>query len=189
MTKSVTRPMQEAVDDRDYRDGERSLTELSGEVIAKARQLDLMLVTAESCTAGALATLLCDTPHAGEVMLGGFVAYSKSCKENVLGVPRELISDHTAVSAEVASAMALGSLNKCSADIAIAITCVGGPKPDEDGNPVGLTHIAVHDRDGGWSRERLCVEKQTSGQIRGDVLRHALQLLLTHIRNYKRSAP
>jgi nicotinamide-nucleotide amidase len=29
------------------------------------------------------------------------------------------------------------------ADVAVAITGVAGPEPDDDGNPVGLVHLAV----------------------------------------------
>ncbi|WP_366785664.1 CinA family protein [uncultured Hyphomicrobium sp.] len=111
------------------------------------------VVTAESCTAGSLATLIADTPGAGEMFAGGFVTYAKACKEAVLGIPSSLIENETAVSAEVAREMARGALRSCVvADVAVAITCVGGPKPDEDGNPVGLTHIAVCDRDGAFAR-------------------------------------
>ena len=39
--------------------------------------------------------------------------------------------------------MAQGALDRCPADLVIAITGVAGPEPDEDDNPVGLMHIAV----------------------------------------------
>jgi nicotinamide-nucleotide amidase len=51
------------------------------------------------------------------------------------------------VSREVAEAMARGGIARCPADIAIAITGVAGPEPDEDGNPVGLVHLAAACRD------------------------------------------
>ena len=63
-------------------------------------------------------------------------------------MPEALIAAHTAVSREVAEAMARGGLARCPADIAIAVTGVTGPEPDEDGNPVGLVHIAAACRDG-----------------------------------------
>ena len=55
---------------------------------------------------------------------------------------------HTAVSAEVAEAMAVGGLARCPANFAVAITGVAGPAPDEDGNDVGLVYVAVAARDG-----------------------------------------
>ena len=49
-----------------------------------------------------------------------------------------MIDEHGAVSAEVAKAMALGALANSDADIALSVTGVAGPDPDERGNPVGL---------------------------------------------------
>jgi len=60
-----------------------------------------------------------------------------------VGVPKELLATHTAVSAEVAQAMAKGGLSRCPADVVVSITGVAGPEPDEDGNPVGMVCIAV----------------------------------------------
>ncbi len=75
--------------------------------------------------------------------------------------------------------MSQGALEKCpSADIAVAVTCVGGPKPDDDGNPVGLTYLAVQRRGGEIIIRRLQIDEQASGRIRGDVLSSALTLLL-----------
>jgi nicotinamide-nucleotide amidase len=64
-----------------------------------------------------------------------------------LGVPAALIEAHTAVSREVAEAMARGGIARCPADIAVAITGVAGPEPDEDANPAGLVHVAAACRD------------------------------------------
>jgi nicotinamide mononucleotide (NMN) deamidase PncC len=75
--------------------------------------------------------------------------------------------------------MTEGALLRCeSATIAIAITCVGGPKPDDDGNPVGLTYLAVKQRDGHAQVRRFQIDEQSSGRIRGEVLSHACLLLL-----------
>ena len=80
--------------------------------------------------------LLSDTPGAGETFFGGFVSYSKDYKQMILGVSAELIALETAVSDPVARATAHGGLECSGCDLALAITGVAGPKPDEDGNPV-----------------------------------------------------
>jgi nicotinamide-nucleotide amidase len=59
-----------------------------------------------------------------------------------------MLATHTAVSADVAAAMAKGGLSRCPADFVVSITGVAGPEPDEDGNPVGLVYVAVAARDG-----------------------------------------
>ena len=61
----------------------------------------------------------------------------------MLGVDSALLARKGAVCGDVARAMATGALERSPADVAVAITGVAGPDPDEDGNPVGLVCIAV----------------------------------------------
>jgi nicotinamide-nucleotide amidase len=113
-------------------------------VLALAGKRGLGIVTAESCTSGLLASALSEAPGAAELLHGGFVTYTKANKTAALGVPRELLrGPRGAVCPEVAAAMAEGALVRSPADVAIAITGVAGPSPDEDGNPVGLVCLAV----------------------------------------------
>jgi nicotinamide-nucleotide amidase len=124
-------------------------------LVGLAKSKKLTLLTVESCTAGALACALAEVEGAGEVFHGGFVVYSKENKCAAVGVPVALIKKHTAVSAEVAKAMAMGGVERSPADIAVAVTGVAGPDPDEDGNPVGLVFISAATRDGRVLEERL----------------------------------
>ena len=124
-------------------------------LVGLAKSKKLTLLTVESCTAGALACALAEAEGAGEVFHGGFVVYSKESKSFAVGVPVEVISKHTAVSAQVAKAMAVGGVERSPADIAMAVTGVAGPDPDEDGNPVGLVFISAARRDGRVLEERL----------------------------------
>jgi PncC family amidohydrolase len=101
-------------------------------VVGLAKSKKLTLLTVESCTAGALACALAEAEGAGEVFHGGFVVYSKENKSFTVGVPGEVISKHTAVSAQVAKAMAVGGVERSPADIALAVTGVAGPNPDEE---------------------------------------------------------
>jgi PncC family amidohydrolase len=79
---------------------------------------------------------------------GGFIVYTKENKTASVGVPSDLLERYTAVSAEVAQAMASGGLKRCPASIVVSITGVAGPDPDEDGNPVGLVFVGVATSDG-----------------------------------------
>ncbi len=153
------------------------LAEFAANVVKLACERRVTLVTVESCTAGGLVQLLAAAEGAGEAIEGGLVVYSKSTKTAVAGVPQELIAGHTAVSGEVASAMASGGLNHSPADIAVAITGVAGPAPDEDGNPVGLVFVAAAAKDG--RRKVLRHEFGSSGkeQICALAMRSALVLL------------
>ena len=60
----------------------------------------------------------------------------------MLGVPRELIARHGAVSEEVARAMAEGALAHSGAELAVAITGIAGPNGGSAEKPVGLVHFA-----------------------------------------------
>ena len=124
-----------------------ALARRAEKVLDEARARRLTLATAESCTTCSLALLLADARDATDTFHGGFVVYTKANKFASLGVPPALIA-HTAVSREVVEAMARGGIERSPADIAVAITGVAGPEPDDDGNPVGLIHLAAACRDG-----------------------------------------
>ena len=107
------------------------------------RRQDLKLVTAESCTGGLITALLTDIPGSSDVLERGFVTYSNDAKIEALGVPRALIAQFGAVSAEVAMAMATGALAHSKADIAISVTGVAGPGGGTSDKPVGLVYLSA----------------------------------------------
>ena len=59
-------------------------------------------------------------------------------KENILGVPEEVLETYGAVSAQTAQAMAWGVRELLKADVAVAVTGLAGPGGDEFGNPVDV---------------------------------------------------
>jgi nicotinamide-nucleotide amidase len=124
------------------------IKDLSERIMGLARERRMTLATVESCTAGLLAHMLSQAEGASDTLHGGFVVYTKENKTAAVGVPRSLLAAHTAVSAEVAQALAMGGLARCPADAVVAITGVAGPEPDEDGNPVGLVYVAAAARGG-----------------------------------------
>jgi nicotinamide-nucleotide amidase len=146
-------------------------------LIKVAHEHSITLATAESCTAGALAHLLANAPGAGESFHGGFVVYTKENKSKTLGVPAALIEKHTAVSAEVAKAMALGALERCPADVVVSITGVAGPEPDEDGNPVGLVYLAAARRGGQLMSEEHRFGDGSKSEICNAAQERAIELL------------
>jgi nicotinamide-nucleotide amidase len=112
-------------------------------LIGRCRANHLMLATAESCTGGLIAGLISAVPGSSDVLDGGFVTYSNDAKTRMIGVPRELIARHGAVSEEVARAMAEGALAHSKADVAVAVTGVAGPGGGSAAKPVGLVHCAA----------------------------------------------
>ena len=112
-------------------------------LIDEARERRVRIVTAESCTGGLVAAALTAIPGSSDVFERGFVTYSNRAKEEMLGVPGDLIADAGAVSEPVARAMAEGALEESRANLAVAVTGVAGPGGGTPLKPVGLVHIAV----------------------------------------------
>lgn len=108
-----------------------------------AQSRRLRIVTAESCTGGLLSGLLVEIPGSSKVFERGFVTYSNKAKEEVLGVPGDLLADYGAVSEAVARAMAEGALEESRANLSIAITGVAGPGGGTRLKPVGTVHFAL----------------------------------------------
>jgi nicotinamide-nucleotide amidase len=125
-----------------------TLVKRATDVVKLAEKRGRSIVTAESCTGGLLAAVLAEAPGAGKQLQGGFVTYTKDQKTIALGIPRALFERESAVSEAVARAMAEGALGRSIADLSLSITGVAGPESDEDGNPVGLVHIAAARRTG-----------------------------------------
>ena len=117
--------------------------DLAEEVLKKARGLRLMIATAESCTGGLVAGALTSIAGSSDVFERGFVTYSNEAKAEMLGVERELIEAHGAVSAEVAVAMAACALKFSRAQISVAVTGIAGPGGGAAEKPVGLVHFAA----------------------------------------------
>jgi nicotinamide-nucleotide amidase len=113
------------------------------------------LATAESCTGGLVSARITDVPGASEVFLGGAVTYTNDAKEDLVGVPHELLVEHGAVSEEVARAMASGVRDRFSADWGIGITGIAGPTGGTAEKPVGLVHWAVAGPGGVEARHRV----------------------------------
>jgi nicotinamide-nucleotide amidase len=146
-------------------------------IIDALRARSLSVVTAESCTAGLVAAVLSHAKHAGDCFHGGYVTYSKEQKTASLGVDQALLKRSGSVSAEVARQMVLGALRQSSADIAVAITGVLGPDPDEDGNPAGLVYFAVGRRSCDLVISEQNFTNQEPDKVRRCAVQHALKLL------------
>ena len=112
----------------------------------------LRVAFAESCTGGRVGDALTDVAGSSGYVAGGIVAYGDAAKEALLGVPRETLAAHGAVSAQVALAMAEGARTRFAADLAAAVTGIAGPGGASPGKPVGLTYVALADADGATVR-------------------------------------
>jgi nicotinamide-nucleotide amidase len=128
----------------------------------------IKMVTAESCTGGGIAQAITDIPGSSVWFDRGFVSYSNLAKIQMLGVKRNTISDHGAVSSEVALEMVTGALNNSTAELAVAVTGIAGPTGGTEQKPVGTVYIAwqLGGQNGHWQRllfsgNRMEIRKQT----------------------------
>lgn len=101
-----------------------------------------MLATAESCTGGWIAKVLVDLPGSSAWFDRGFVTYSNQAKEEMLGVPADIIAIHGAVSHETVVAMAAGALARSRASWSVAVSGLAGPGGGTPEKPVGTVWLA-----------------------------------------------
>ena len=128
---------------------------LSEVVINLLRVQKATVSIAESCTGGSLGAELSKVPGASDVFLGGVIAYQNSVKEKFLGVPKNTLENHGAVSKEVVEAMAEGARERFRSDWSIAISGIAGPGGGSITKPVGLIHIAISGPNGTKTTEEI----------------------------------
>ena len=92
------------------------------QVVDFLEKYQLKLTTAESCTAGLMASMVADAMGAGAVLESGFVVYSPQAKHACLGVSMQTIGTFGLTSEEVAREMAVGAMKLSTADIVLANT-------------------------------------------------------------------
>ena len=100
-------------------------------LLARARAAGVRITCAESCTGGMVAVALTDIAGSSDVFERGFVTYSNAAKVDLLGVSPQTLTDHGAVSEDVAREMATGALAHSPADLAVSITGIAGPGGSE----------------------------------------------------------
>ena len=120
-----------------------SLIQLAELVLDDARRQKLRIATAESCTGGLIGGLLTEIPGSSDVFERGFIVYTGRAKQDMLGVPGDLIADMGEVSEAVARMMAEGAVENSNAQLAVAVTGIAGPGGGTAMKPVGLVHIAA----------------------------------------------
>jgi nicotinamide-nucleotide amidase len=117
--------------------------ELQDVVMRRLAEKGLSIATAESMTAGLVAHRLAQIPGASRWLRGGIVCYDTRVKTDLLGVPTELIAEHSAVSAPVAEVLAANVREKLGTDLGVSVVGYAGPEAGGPDQPVGTTFVAV----------------------------------------------
>lgn len=98
---------------------------------------------AESCTGGLCASMITELSGSSAVFKGSIVTYCNEIKEKELGVKKETMIEHGAVSIQTVNEMLNGAIEKFDADYALAISGVAGPTGGTKNKPVGTVVIGV----------------------------------------------
>lgn len=119
---------------------DESIEQVIGKLLLKQHKT---LSIAESCTGGAIASMITAIPGASQYFKGSVVSYSRMAKENILKVNPEIIKKYSVVSAEVATEMAVNAQKIFQTDYAIATTGNAGPTTDLTDKTIGFVYIAL----------------------------------------------
>ena len=149
-------------------------------LLAACRAKGIVLATAESCTGGLIAAALTAIAGSSDVVDRGFITYSNEAKNELVGVPMQLIQAHGAVSDEVALAMAEGALARSRATAAISVTGVAGPGGGSPEKPVGLVWFGL-----AWKGRPIVSERKfvpgNRTEVRTAAVAHAFAMIKARI--------
>ena len=151
---------------------------LAARLVERAADMGKTVCTAESCTAGMVASTIAGVPGASAVLRGGAVTYCDEVKRRVLGVSEATLAEYTAVSTETAGEMAHGALELFCADVAVSLTGYAGPGGGTERDPAGTVYIGVS---GACERVERCVFTGDRNEVRLRAAVHALELLLASL--------
>lgn len=143
-----------------------------------------ILVTAESCTGGGIATAITEIAGSSAWFDRAFVTYSNEAKMQILGVRQETLSQWGAVSEQTVLEMAAGALLHSQASLAVSVSGIAGPGGGSVEKPVGTVCFAWQTRSG-WEKVETVHFSGSRTQVRSQAVYHALQTIhdyLTHER-------
>ena len=159
-----------------------ALLRAAGDLLKKAKEKNVFLCAAESCTGGLIAGVITEIPGSSDVFLGGWVTYGNATKQHFLGVAGELLKNHGAVSEQVARTMSEGALRAMKPSLSgkqkllsIAVTGIAGPGGGTPEKPVGTVHLAASD--GKTTLHRKCLFHGSRQDIRWAAVKEALAML------------
>jgi nicotinamide-nucleotide amidase len=106
------------------------------------------LATAESMTAGLLASRITDIQGSSDYFVGGSVCYQVAEKARALGIPLDYVERHGHVSPEVTRAIAEAIRTLTGADWGLGVTGYAGAGPNTPDAEVGHAYVALAGPDG-----------------------------------------
>jgi nicotinamide-nucleotide amidase len=133
-----------------YSSGDDQLEAVIGKLLLER---EFKIATAESCTGGLIGNMLTNVSGSSRYFERGVICYSNAAKVEILKVNEDVLTEHGAVSMEVAMQMAEGVKSTSGADVGLATTGIMGPTGASANKPVGLVYI-------GYCDEKVCTAKK-----------------------------
>ncbi len=151
--------------------------DLAAEVLKACKDKGLKVCTVESCTGGLVAASLTEIAGSSPVFERGFATYSNEAKMELVGVAKDTLIAHGAVSIETAREMAAGGLAASRADLSVAVTGIAGPGGTAE-KPEGLVCFAAAAKTGEMLEAREEFGALGRANVRAVSVEKALQMLL-----------
>jgi len=148
---------------------------------AKTGEL-LTIGAAESATGGRISDRLTNIPGSSDYFKGSVVAYSNEVKTALLGVKKETLENHGAVSEQTALEMAQGGRKLLDVDICVSDTGIAGPSGDAPRKPVGLFYLGLAARDASLSQKHVFLGNREENKR--DAAEMALKMLKQYLLRY-----
>lgn len=149
-------------------------------LLALAKAQNVMIATAESCTAGLIAGAITEVAGSSVIFDRGFVTYTNTAKNQMLGVQTSSLDTFGAVSEEVAQEMAEGALRHSEADLAVSVTGIAGPG-GSDHKPEGRVCFGLAQSGKPTVTETIEFGAIGRAQVRAGTVRHAIELLVARL--------
>lgn len=147
--------------------GTAQIAALAARLKERAAAAGATIGTAESCTGGLIAAAITAVPGSSAYFYGSVVSYDNSVKQQVLGVPQQVLDTVGAVSGECAAAMADGARRLLGTDWAVSVTGIAGPDGGSAEKPVGTVWFGLSGAHGActtlkhFDGDRSAVREQT----------------------------
>lgn len=151
-------------------------------VVDYLKNNEIVLTTAESCTAGLVVSELARVPGSGGCIDCGLAVYSPESKNRLLNVSFDTIERFGLTSEAVAVEMAEGALERNEATMALSNTGVAGPAAPDDGTPVGEVCFAWAVKEG--AKIKTFSETRSFDGDRNEVRLAAAHYMLERIPHY-----
>ncbi len=140
LLQSLAQQVRSRLSDWLFAEGDETMEEVVGRLLTKQ---GLTVALAESCTGGLIGHRLTQVPGSSAYVDRSVICYSNRAKQEMLGVPAELIATYGAVSKEVAASMAKGIRERAGVSVGISVTGIAGPGGATETKPIGLVYIGL----------------------------------------------